>query len=900
MSNSSDNGQVGLPIGTTIGKYEIVERRAIGGQAIVYKGYDSLLDRHVAIKQISSHLAENEKFLERFRREARILARLGAQQPAIVTIHELVAEQHGLFIVMEFLNGHSLETIIRETAGPSEPKAALQILWRLAAALHDVHQAGIIHRDIKPANIIVEDGLRPKITDFGVAASLSAQTSMLLGTTKYMAPEMFEGADIDGRADMYSLGMVAYELLAGRPKFNEVFADLVRDPHSEAMRWMKWHGNMSVSAPPLGEISPGVPAPLSDIVMKMLAKNPNDRFANMEALGRAIKQTFSPKARAAEAAPVAPRLQQVASAVSSPSSTDLELIIPPTAEIPRQKLSLKTKIIAASAAFVLLIVTAVALMISNSSSQDQARREVLAAYRSADDHYKAARFAEAAHEFELVAAKPRSFEAAAKASVMAPLAAARAGLLTAQSDEDWDNVATLASKARENAKEIQASRKNLVEWCSGIIDETERFETERTLERKFRMTIAEARYDYEQGRFTEAQTRLEQQLAGAMPPDKIEMKHALWHEIELAILNQRVLQAVSTGDELASRQDFAGASAAYERAINMAPSNKLPPPRTMTQKAQEIEAAIQQTKAAIGQKAPDLAGRQKYFEAIARADAASDAGDRRAELSALTDAAGIVASDALTQRIAMLQSQLAFEQGQQAVDQGDLANARRLFAKALEHNPDNQQATEQIALLDMSERRRTLVAEGDSLVLQDKLAEALEKFSQAAAIVGEPPMDERVSQCRFGLLIAEGDRLRKENKHREAIEAYEKAREVRPSEGDLITARQAATTLEEEYQGLLRKGDEHLAARHYGKAREAYAQARTKAESPELANKKIAFSIYQENLENGKEYIQLKNWNAAMAHLKTAKSKQRDAGIDNSEIDELIAQVEQQLNDSSE
>jgi len=161
-------------------------------------------------------------------------------------------------------------------------------------------------------------------------------------------------------------------------------------------------------------------------------------------------------------------------------------------------------------------------------------------------------------------------------------------------------------------------------------------------------------------------------------------------------------------------------------------------------------------------------------------------------------------------------------------------------------------------------------------------------------------MDERVSQCRFGLLIAEGDRLRKENKHREAIEAYEKAREVRPSEGDLITARQAATTLEEEYQGLLRKGDEHLAARHYGKAREAYAQARTKAESPELANKKIAFSIYQENLENGKEYIQLKNWNAAMAHLKTAKSKQRDAGIDNSEIDELIAQVEQQLNDSSE
>ena len=178
---------VGLPAGTKVGKYEVKERLGMGGQAIIYKCYDSILDRYVAIKQISPHLAEDPKFLKRFRREAQILARLGAEQPAIVTLHDVVEDERGLFIVMEYVEGHSLETILASNDEPIEPKAVLQILFRLAAALYDVHAAGIIHRDIKPGNIIIQEGLRPKITDFGVAASITGQTSMVMGTTKYMA-----------------------------------------------------------------------------------------------------------------------------------------------------------------------------------------------------------------------------------------------------------------------------------------------------------------------------------------------------------------------------------------------------------------------------------------------------------------------------------------------------------------------------------------------------------------------------------------------------------------------------------------------------------------------------------------------------------------------------------------
>ena len=258
--NTGRTEGVGLPTGAKIGKYEVCQRLSIGGQAIIYKCRDETLDRYVAVKQISTHLAADAEFLRRFRKEAQTLAGLASEQPAIVTIHELIEDERGLFIVMEYVSGRSLETILDETDGPIEPKAALQIIWRLAAGLHAVHSAGIVHRDMKPSNIIIGENLRVKIADFGVAASITGQTSMLLGTTKYMAPELFGGQRIDGRADIYSLGFVAYEMLAGREKFNETFSDIVRDKHSESLRWMKWHGNEKVQAPALHQVNPAIPS----------------------------------------------------------------------------------------------------------------------------------------------------------------------------------------------------------------------------------------------------------------------------------------------------------------------------------------------------------------------------------------------------------------------------------------------------------------------------------------------------------------------------------------------------------------------------------------------------------------------------------------------------------------
>ncbi|MCK4276499.1 MAG: serine/threonine protein kinase, partial [Phycisphaerae bacterium] len=301
MANENQNqagGPGSLQPGYKIDKYEVLEVLGAGGQSIVYKCRDELLDRLVAIKQICTPLAQDPDYLQQLRNTIRTIAKLGSKNEAIITIYELIENQQGLFYVMEFVEGHTLETLIREADGPIETKALLLILFRMAAALHEIHNAGIVHRDIKPSNIVMTPGLRPKMIDFGVAAIGGGDASMPLATTKYLAPELYSGGEADGRADIYSLGFIAYEALVGREKFKEVFADVMRDPHTESLRWMKWHSDQHVQAPAVHEVNPAVPEPLSQIVAKMMAKDPNERYESMEALGRDIKASFSPRMRA--------------------------------------------------------------------------------------------------------------------------------------------------------------------------------------------------------------------------------------------------------------------------------------------------------------------------------------------------------------------------------------------------------------------------------------------------------------------------------------------------------------------------------------------------------------------------------------------------------------------------
>jgi serine/threonine protein kinase len=197
-------------------KYEVQEQIAQGAMGIVYRALDRKLNREVALKVVHSHLSSDPSFLERFLREARAMARL--QHEHIVSIFSVEQDQGSQFIVMEYIQGTNLFTKIQSSASFPLPEA-ITVTFQIAKALAYAHEHGIIHRDVKPANVLIGSDHRLKLTDFGIAAALDeaplTTAGQLIGTLLYMSPEQARDATLDGRSDLYSLGLILYEMLTG-------------------------------------------------------------------------------------------------------------------------------------------------------------------------------------------------------------------------------------------------------------------------------------------------------------------------------------------------------------------------------------------------------------------------------------------------------------------------------------------------------------------------------------------------------------------------------------------------------------------------------------------------------------------------------------------------------------
>ena len=254
------------------GRYRLTDRIAAGGMGEVWRGEDDLLNRAVAVKLLPTGRAGDEAFLARFRAEARYAASLS--HPGIARVYDYgeSAEFGGAYLVMELVNGEPLSAILAR-AGRLSPDATLDIVSQSARALDAAHQAGIVHRDIKPGNLLVAAGGTTKITDFGIATAMAAaqashltETGMVMGTAMYVSPEQATGAPVTDSSDIYSLGVVAYECLAGHPPFTA----------SEPLAIAFAHKHEPVPALP-----PDVPQPVSDLVYHMLAKTPEERPASV-------------------------------------------------------------------------------------------------------------------------------------------------------------------------------------------------------------------------------------------------------------------------------------------------------------------------------------------------------------------------------------------------------------------------------------------------------------------------------------------------------------------------------------------------------------------------------------------------------------------------------------------
>ena len=213
-------------IGTTVGKYRIVDKLGRGGMGTVYKAVDETLDREVAIKVLNPDLTDAD-VLKRFRAEAVTLARLN--HPGIATIYELHHQQDDLLMVMEFVRGETFHDL-SDRLGPIAPPQAAHLCMQVLDALGHAHRGGVVHRDLKPANVMITESGAVKVMDFGIARVLGTEHfthgGYMMGTPAYMAPEQVLGREIDGRADLYSVGVVLYRLLIGPPAVQRRHGDL--------------------------------------------------------------------------------------------------------------------------------------------------------------------------------------------------------------------------------------------------------------------------------------------------------------------------------------------------------------------------------------------------------------------------------------------------------------------------------------------------------------------------------------------------------------------------------------------------------------------------------------------------------------------------------------------------
>jgi serine/threonine-protein kinase len=292
-------------------RYELLEPLGQGGMAQVYRARDHMLERFVAVKVLRPETSADETFQLNFRQEAKAAANLS--HPNIVTVHDFGFDQGYLYLILEYVPGTNLKTMI-ENLGKFSMEDAIPLIVQACAGLGYAHRAGLVHCDVKPHNMLVAPDRRLKVTDFGIARAIASihpdeQSDVVWGSPLYFSPEQASGSAPSPASDVYSLGVVLYEMLAGRPPFVAKTAEKLAELHREA------------PPTPPSQYNPKISSQLEKIILKVLSKEPSQRYRTADQLGRVL-MTFG--------------ASQQSPAITLPEPPSQPAIVPlPPAVIPR-------------------------------------------------------------------------------------------------------------------------------------------------------------------------------------------------------------------------------------------------------------------------------------------------------------------------------------------------------------------------------------------------------------------------------------------------------------------------------------------------------------------------------------------------------------------------------------
>jgi serine/threonine-protein kinase len=864
-----------LNIGDKLSQFQVVEQLGGGGSSIIWKAHDPLLDRYVAIKQLLVSPDQEEAFHARFRKEAALLKQLSEQEPRLVKMIEHIDDERGAFIITEYIDGPSLEKVIAENGEPSGVRGTLRILYALTQGLKTIHNNKVIHRDLKPSNILLprEGGL--KICDLGLAALIAEQEALTLGSARYMAPELFRGEQADGRADIYSLGVIIYEMLCGRTQFEKNFKTVVRDQRNQAMRWMKWHTNARLTAPPLKEQNPNVPERLSELVGRMMEKDPAKRVGSAEELEQAIARHFSHQQHGAGATTAGATgtgadaagdgndaSASAQSGVSSEASAASEST-GDTAPLPKRRRW--PWAVAGSAAALVLVGAAVMLTVTTTGQNGATVNEqVSKLINDGQKAYNNGNFAEARDNHQqaitlldgLDRDRPHPLRDNAQAGLLA--AKVRLNLQNEQFSEARTNLDDLE-------KIDEASRQRIQQ----LNDQLERRASFATAMRQIEQAIENDDLD-------KAEQRLQRWATMALSDKERNRVEQLRVRVA-GQRRQRAIQLVLDDVNRLMNQNQRGAA------------------------IQRLERGLERYESArLNERLNELRRQQRIDQLMTEARQAERTGELADAVEKYGQVLEMKNDPALKDRMRRLQAQRVLRKADQLADMGNLAAARDAYNRALgfaaEGSSEYQRAREALSQIEQTTERQQVIAMADKAYERANYDVAIRQYERALQM-SDPgqkgSLREKLTSAKAERLVQQGDQALRNDNLEKARQLYQQARSLQQdttgtSEGlDKVQRRL-------EYQRHLAEGDKLRKAGKYSQAKLAYRNAREVRNTEEIQNR-IEDVNYQYLINKANSYIANEQWEQARSTLLTIQSNVRDT----EEVRQKLNEVQKNLSDEA-
>ena len=831
--------------GDKVDNYTIMEQVGAGGTAIVFRGHDHVLNRDVAIKQIVIPPGEaGDDIRQRALSEAQMHKRVAASEPRLLVQYvDAVNDPRGLFMISEYVNGPSLEWILQQETGPMEPRQALGIVAATAKALDALHTAGIVHRDLKPSNILMprEGGL--KLADFGLSAIITDQATMDQGSVRYMAPEILQGQPATPKSDLYALGMVAYELLAGRDNFNESFRTILRDQRNQSMRWVKWHTNARAKVTPLDQLIEGLPPSLSQLVARMMEKDPARRVGSCTELMEAIRMHFVQTGQ--EQAVPGPHAAMAPPQIDEASAT---------AQVPR-----RSKLIAISAAMLVLWAVAIGgFFVWKSQNDQQIQADRTAALITAieeadklilDQKYEAASTAflqvRQVHADQFDPNDRRYRDDLVDAGVL------KADALRANMAGDFIT-------ALEKSK---AYRQRMAQWAkqppvprTGLsLINAEKMIEQYTARAAFQERADQIEAMLDEGKLDTAiqAVRLTRNNAGSNAAmadmqrlDKLEERY------NSLLGDKRITDLIAQAEKLEAAGDLNDAIDLLEEEVEDAGDN--PDTRIVTL----LDAMNKRDRIAAINKE------------ISEAESESD---DAALLEALKEMQRLQPTKAIEARINELEIGMMLTRAADALSEGRPEIAQQLLAKVIERDPQNAQAGRMMGSIKDARLMVEFVKAGDQHMANAEYKEAIVDYRKALTYGADTSgtinvkikdATGRVNLANSEAALEAGDVAKAQNELDQARQAHGRT--------DAIADLQVRIDNLRDYTNFVAMGDDFLKKNTFGRAKSEYLKAKEIFDS-EAINEKIADCDFRIWLSQCDQAMLSRDWDAAESALKRAE-----------------------------